>query len=37
MTDTEFVISSLITAYVLGWSFGSIILYFKKLVEVSTS
>lgn len=37
MTDTEFVISSLITAYVLGWAFGLTNLYFKKFVEVSTS
>lgn len=37
MTDTQFVIASLVTAYALGWAFGAIFLYFKQLVEVSTS
>lgn len=36
MTDTQFVVSALITAYVLGWTFGSTLLYIKKLLEVST-
>lgn len=36
MTDTQFVMSSLITAYTLGWVFGSILLYFRKLMEAST-
>lgn len=37
MTDTQFIVSSLITAYALGWAFGAIFLYFKQFVEVSTS
>ena len=36
MTDVEFVMGSLVTAYVLGWAFGSIFLYARKLLEVST-
>jgi hypothetical protein len=33
MTDSQFIVSSLITAYVLGWTFGTIFLIFRKFTE----
>jgi len=36
MTTTQFIFGSLVTAYVLGWVFGSIFKFFSQLVEVST-
>ncbi len=35
MTDTQFLMASLTTAYTLGWVFGSTLLYFRKLMEAS--
>lgn len=37
MTDTQFICASLFTAYVLGWALGATFLYFKQLLEISTS
>lgn len=35
--NVEFVLGGLITSYCLGWAFGAVILYFQKLMDVSTS
>jgi hypothetical protein len=36
MIETDFVMASLISAYVLGWTFGLTTMYFKRTLEVTT-